>query len=387
MKILSIETSCDETSAAVIEGNRGKVKILSNVISSQIDIHKKYGGVVPEVAARNHILNIMPVIDEALRGANNTPLPLSRGEKLNSFPSKRGDRGVFKVDLIAVTGGPGLMSSLLIGAQSAEILAYVWKKPLIVVNHIESHIYANWLTPISVNSKLKSQDSKKLRFPVLSLVVSGGHTELVLMRDHLKYKTVGETRDDAAGEAFDKVAKILGLGYPGGPIVSKMADLKPPLSPFLKGWKGGFKLPRPMIKNNDFDFSFSGLKTAVLYLVRKLEKEKSLNESIIAGICAEFQQAVIDVLVHKTIATAKKYKVKSVLLAGGVAANKELRRQIEEAVKRELGEKIVFNVPEQILCTDNAAMVGATAYYRYMAKSSVIKVPPARIKIDPNWQL
>jgi len=358
MKILAIESSCDETSAAVVEGSRGKVKILSNVVSSQINIHKKYGGVVPEVAARNHILDIIPVIDEALAEAY--PSPLRRG---------RLGGGVSKIDLVAVTVGPGLMSSLLIGAQTAETFAYVWGKPLLPVNHIEGHIYANWLS------------LGKIKFPALALVVSGGHTQLILMKDHLKYKTIGQTRDDAAGEAFDKVAKLLGLSYPGGPIISKMAD--------AVEWNSAdshkFNLPRPMINSNDFDFSFSGLKTAVLYLVKELESKKRLDKQIIANICAEFQQAVIDVLVAKTIKAAKNHKVKTVLLAGGVAANKELKKQLSEAVEQKLGIK--FSVPEQKLCTDNAAMIGAAAYYRYKAKPSCAKEPPVGIKVNSNWML
>ncbi|MFH0854611.1 MAG: tRNA (adenosine(37)-N6)-threonylcarbamoyltransferase complex transferase subunit TsaD [bacterium] len=354
MKILAIETSCDETSAAVLEGKSDNVRILSNIISSQINIHKKYGGVVPEIAARNHILNIIPVVDEALRKSN--------------YGNKK-----ISVDLIAVTRGPGLMSSLLIGVQTAEMLAYAWKKPLIAVNHIEGHIYANWLNSINV------------KFPALALVVSGGHTQLVLMRDHLKYKIIGQTRDDAAGEAFDKVAKILNLGYPGGPIIAKMAGKR--ILACADRVAPKYKLPRPMIDSKDFDFSFSGLKTAVLYMAREKEKYRQIEKDDIKNICAEFQQAVIDVLVYKTIAAAKKYKVKIVLLAGGVAANQELRRQLEEAARNELGDEIIFNVPEQILCTDNAAMVGAAAYYRYLAKPNSAKIPPVKIKVDPNLEI
>src|SRR4030042_3048879 len=266
MKILSIETSCDETSAAVIEGSRGYVRILSSIVSSQIDIHKKYGGVVPEVAARNHILNIIPVVDEALRESEYSPgqngrqvlphrikgrkrevgealMEAERDKKSPLVPLYK--RGKSLLDLIAVTGGPGLMSSLLIGAETAETLAYAWKKPLMAVNHIEGHIYANWLEPISkfkVSAKggfaSGEQSSKaclarppyrrefakgfKIKFPILALVVSGGHTQLVLMRDHLKYKTIGQTRDDAAGEAVGKIAKIFGLCCPGGPGFLKM---------------------------------------------------------------------------------------------------------------------------------------------------------------------
>ncbi|MFH1030479.1 MAG: tRNA (adenosine(37)-N6)-threonylcarbamoyltransferase complex transferase subunit TsaD [bacterium] len=395
MRILSIETSCDETSASVVEGNRGMVKILSNIISSQIDIHKKYGGVVPEVAARNHILNIVPVIDEALMAADTDLLPSA------SFPDKgRHRKGA--IDLIAVTGGPGLMSSLLIGAQTAETLAYAWRKPLLVVNHIEGHIYANWLKQVCVYPNPKSQISKP-EFPALALIVSGGHTQLVLMRDHLKYKTIGKTRDDAAGEAFDKVAKILGLGYPGGPIISRIAGeynrmaVREKMEMAQHFYENKIKLPRPMIDSDNFDFSFSGLKTAVLYMVRKIESEVSMLETdkhkprlqkdVIPAICAEFQQAVTDVLVHKTIKAAKKYKVISVLLAGGVAANNELRTQLEEAVVKELSDNIIFSVPEQKLCTDNAAMVGAAAYYRYEKNPKSAKMAQVGMKINPNWEL
>jgi len=380
MRILSIETSCDETSAAVIEGKGDKVKILSNIVSSQINIHKKFGGVVPEVAARNHILNIIPVVEDALKeafGGKYPPLG-KEGIKRSSSPVKWKLEDV-GIDLITVTSGPGLMSSLLIGAQTAETLSYTWKKPLININHIEGHIYANWLSPVS-KSKVKSQKSK-VEFPALALVVSGGHTQLVLMKDHLKYKTIGQTRDDAAGEAFDKVAKILGLGYPGGPIISKMAE------------KGSdvYNFPRPMQNSNNFDFSFSGLKTAVLYFVKDLPpltppcKGGGLTDKIICDISASFQQAAIDVLIHKTIKATKKYKVKSVLLAGGVAANKELKMQLKEAVEKELN--IAFYVPEMHLCTDNAAMVGSAAYYRYKKKPSLAKIAPVKIKVDPNWTI
>lgn len=394
MKILAIETSCDETSAAVLEGRKDKINILANVISSQIKIHKKYGGVVPEIAARNHIKNVIPVVDKALQKAFG--VKIGHGLK-NNFSEE--------IDLVAITGGPGLMSSLLIGEQTAEIFAFAWKKPLININHIEGHIYANWLEPDS-----ESQfPNLKPQFPALTLVVSGGHTQLVLMRNHLKYKTIGQTCDDAAGEAFDKTAKILGLGYPGGPIISKMAEEYGREKNRILSSK--IHLPRPMIANDDLNFSFSGLKTAVLYLVREMESRVEprgpfvkgglgkfhseerenklskfrLSQETIAGICFEFQQAVIDVLVRKTIKAASKYRVKSILLAGGVAANKELKRQMEEKIGHEL-ENVSFHAPQPIFCTDNAAMVGAAAYYRVTTKPEILK-KKTKIKVDPNWEL
>ena len=272
MKILGIESSCDETAAALVDYTGGRFSVLSNVVASQIEIHKKTKGVVPEVAARCHVEAIIPVIKEAMQ--NET-----------------------KPDAIAITKGPGLVTSLRIGVDTARTLSFFWGVPMIGVNHLEGHIYASVL------------QNTAIEFPALCLVVSGGHTELVLMKKHLDYKIIGETRDDAAGEAFDKVAKILDLGYPGGPEISKLAK---------EGNPKAIDFPRPMIDSKDFDFSFSGLKTAVLYYVKNL-KPKTYN--LKPDICASFEQAVVDVLVAKTICAAKKYKVKTVILGGGVSAN------------------------------------------------------------------
>lgn len=371
MNILAIETSCDETSAAIVQGDGMGVKIISSIVSSQINIHKKYGGVVPEVAARNHIKNIIPVVNKAIGKAFYLHSEKKKQKNINYSQIGRKEIG-----LIAVTSGPGLVSSLLIGAQTADALAYTWKKPFITINHIEGHIYANWLR--------HSRSIELPKFPSLCLVVSGGHTQLVLMRNHHSYKTIGQTRDDAAGEAFDKVAQILGIGYPGGPIISKLAQSSE------SEYKEKFHLPRPMMNNNDFDFSFSGLKTAVLYLVNDLKKNisddfNSLPKSIVAEICKEFQQAVIDVLIAKTIKAAKAFKVKSILLAGGVSANYELRKQLGEKVKTDLSNVSSY-IPEQDFCTDNAAMIGAAAYYRIKANPEFLK-QRAKIKVDPNWEL
>ena len=341
MKILAIETSCDETAASVAEGNGNTVKIISNVISSQIKIHKKYGGVVPEIAAREHVLNIIPVIEEALSKA--------KIKKQNAAK---------KLSAIAVTTGPGLITSLMIGIETAKTLAYVWKLPAISVNHIEGHLYSNFISGKSV-----------VKFPSIILTVSGGHTQLVLMKSHLNYKTIGETRDDAAGEAFDKAAQLLGLGYPGGPLISKQAAK----------FKGQTKimLPRPMIHEKNFEFSFSGLKTALLYMIRD---DKNYKKRIPEYAFA-FQEAVVDVLVAKTIRAAKEYKAKSVMLAGGVAANTRLRERLSDEVKK---LKLSFAMPKMQYTTDNAAMIAAAGYFKFKAKKTT---PWQKLKVDPNLEI
>jgi len=358
MKILGIETSCDETAASIIEVNpkNDKIKVISNVVSSQIKIHQQYGGVVPEVAARNHIKNILPVIEQTVR-------PLSLWER------GRGEG----VDAIAVTRGPGLIPALIIGIETAKSLAYAWNKPIIGVNHMAGHIYSNWL-----------ENDNPPKFPALALVVSGGHTELVLMKGHFKFKLLGQTRDDAVGEAFDKVAKILGLGYPGGPIVSKMAGKDVALQRLIK-------MPRPMINDKNFEFSFSGLKTSVLY---QIQKDKNYKKRI-PDYCASFQQAVVDVLIKKTILAAKQYKVRSVMLAGGVAANLELRKQLGEAVKENLPQTS-YHAPDLKYTTDNATMIAVAGYF--FARHSFseggmnkykknINTDWSKIKVDCNLSL
>jgi len=359
MNILAIETSCDETAAAVVKYDRGcfdisstkrhklhnqtqkncSFKIISNIIASQVEIHSKYGGIVPEVAARQHVENIIPVVDEAM--------------------------GKFKpddIDAIAVVNGPGLITSLFVGVEAAKSLAWAWKKPLIAINHLEAHIY-------SAISQPKADQPRAGNFPALALIVSGGHTQLVLMKAHGKYEIVGETRDDAAGEAFDKVGKLLGLGYPGGPVVSRYAEQADRAK--MEDGKLKIELPRPMIGSKDFDFSFSGLKTAVLYETRG----KKLNKEYIASVCAEFQQAVIDVLATKTQKAANKYKVKKIILAGGVSANKELRKSFE----KEFSEKLLM--PGKGLSTDNAAMVGMAAAFHF-EKKDFTKI--GDLRVDPN---
>jgi N6-L-threonylcarbamoyladenine synthase len=393
MVILGIETSCDETAAAVIFGNKEKVKVLSNVVSSQIEIHKKYGGVVPEVAAREHVLNILPVINEALEKAG----------------IKRKDAKK-KIDAIAVTTGPGLITSLQVGVETAKVLSYVWKIPAVAVNHIEGHIYANFITP---QTPLSKGGIKGVKFPALILTVSGGHTMLVLMKGHGQYKVIGETVDDAAGEAFDKAAQILNIGYPGGPAISKytskwkskILNSKSEINPKSKiqnsknksqiaNRKSSISLPRPMIYSKDYNFSFSGLKTALLY---KIQKDPDWKKRI-PEYCFEFQQAVIDVLIHKTIKAAKNYKVhpvksgkagakqfngvKTIMLSGGVSANLELRDQMAKQIK-ELLSGFCFLLPDLKYTTDNAAMIATAGYFKTLRKEFT---PPLRKRSGASWQ-
>lgn len=345
MRILALESSCDETALAVISGSGSNWLLEKNIVYSQIAIHQKFGGVVPEVAARKHAETIFPLLTEIL-GA----------EKLSA------------IDYLAVTAGPGLVASLLLGVTAARSLAYAASKPLLLVNHMEGHIYSNWLS----NPELKNNDQKY--FPSLALVVSGGHTELVLMKGHGDYQLLGATVDDAAGEAFDKVAKILNLGYPGGPIVSKQA---------LEGDENFYDLPRPMLNSGDYNFSFSGLKTAVLYA---LEKEQNISTSSVKNMCASFQNAAVDILVKKTIKAAKEFSVKSIMIAGGVSANQLLR----EELKKE-SEKISLPLfyPELKYTGDNAAMIAVAAYYALQNKNKKILTGEEIFGLKPqsNWKI
>jgi len=315
MNILAIESSCDETAAAVVQDGR---KVLSNIISSQIEIHKLYGGVVPEIASRKHIEKVIQVVDEALKEASLT---------------------MDEIDAVAVTYGPGLVGALLVGVSAAKSIAFAYNKPLIGVHHIEGHISANYI------------ENEELEPPFLCLVVSGGHTNLVIVKDYGEYEVLGKTRDDAAGEAFDKVARAIGLGYPGGPKIQKISE---------EGNKDAIAFPRAKVADNPFDFSFSGLKSSVLNYINSCEmKGEEINK---ADIAASFQGAVVDVLVSHTIEGAKQLGFKKIAMAGGVASNTVLREEMKEACERR-GFK--FYHPSPILCTDNAAMIGAAAYYDY----------------------
>lgn len=306
--ILGIETSCDETAVAIVKNGK---EIIANVVASQIESHKRFGGVVPEIASRHHVEQISLVLEEALR---------------------QGEVTIQDIDAIAVTEGPGLVGALLIGVNAAKALAFAHNIPLVSVHHIAGHIYANRLV-------------EEMNFPLLSLVVSGGHTELVYMKEHGHFEVIGETRDDAAGEAYDKVARVLGLPYPGGPHIDRLAHEGTP----------DLELPRAWLEPGSYDFSFSGLKSAVINTVHNAEQrgEKIAPETL----AASFQASVVDVLVTKAIQAAKEYKVKQVLLAGGVAANKGLRNALTEGFSKL--EDIQLVIPPLSLCTDNAAMIAA----------------------------
>ena len=315
--ILGIETSCDETSAAVI--GDGSI-IASNVISSQIAVHRQYGGVVPEVASRQHLERITDVVEKALQDAG---------------------IGFGDLDGIAVTVGPGLIGALLVGVAAAKAYSYYLQKPLLPVHHLEAHLYANFLA---------HQDLKP---PFICLVVSGGHTSLVLLKNHLEYEILGATRDDAAGEAFDKIARVLGLPYPGGPALEELAS---------HGDPEAINFPRAWLGENSLEFSFSGLRTAVLNYLKGCEKE-GVSPNF-PDVAAAFQAAVVEVLMEKTISAAKQTGINDLCLAGGVAANSTLRRLFQ---KRAEEEGLSFYYPEKILCTDNAAMVACAGYYHYLA--------------------
>lgn len=340
--ILAIETSCDETAAAVVTDGR---TLRSNVVASQVELHSRFGGVFPEVASRQHVLAIQPVIQQALAQAGVTYLG--------------------QLDALAVTQGPGLAGSLLVGVNAAKGLSLASGLPLLPVNHLEGHIYSNW---IQGDAAHPGPGESLDEFPIVVLIVSGGHTELVLMTGHGEYQRLGGTLDDAAGEAFDKVARLLGLDYPGGPAIQRAAQ---------QGQVGEFQLPRPLMQagENRFNFSFSGLKTAVLNLVRSLERDgvDVQSERVTAHIAAEFQQAAVEVLVAKTVDAAQFAGARRVCICGGVSANRELRRAAEAACS-EIG--LPLQIPPLYLCTDNAAMIGAAAHYRFQ------KIIPESLAFD-----
>ena len=311
--ILAIESSCDETSVAIIKNGHEEI---ATVVLSQIDIHKKYGGVVPEIASRNHVENITIVIDECLNKAN---------------------MEVEDMDAIAVTYGPGLAGSLLVGVEAAKTLAMIYDKPLIAVHHIAGHIYAN-------------KFEKDMKFPLMCLVVSGGHTELIYMKENYLFEKIGGTLDDSVGESYDKVARVMNVEYPGGPMIDKYAHMG----------KHTYNLPIPL-DDDTYNFSFSGIKSAVINLVHN-EKQRG-NEINIYDLATSFQDVVVDVLSKKTIKAVKEYKVKQLLVAGGVSANMGLRERLKELCDKENVELVV---PKLQYCTDNAAMIGAAAYYMYL---------------------
>lgn len=318
MRILAIETSCDETSVAIVEVAKNTVTIVHHETASQIPVHALYGGVVPEVAARLHVPEMVALLDRAL------PYPF---------------------DAIAVTRGPGLATALRVGIEAAKTLAFVSGKPIVGVNHLEGHLASAWLV---------EENRKHWKFPILALLVSGGHTELVLMKDFGSYNVLGRTRDDAAGEAFDKTGKLMGLGYPGGPAIAKHAE---------EGRADAYPLPRPMLHEGSFDFSFSGLKTAVRTLWESLPKKKQQDKNVLADLCASVQEAIVDVLVAKTIAAASKHKPKAICIVGGVSANRHLQTRLRLAVESQLKGVVMLEAAKG-LHTDNAAMIAAAGAWR-----------------------
>jgi len=322
MRILAFETSCDETAVAVVRDGRW---IESNLIASQIELHRPFGGIVPEAASRAHLANIVPLLEDTLDG-------LERGQR--------------PVDAVAVTSGPGLAGALLVGVNVAKAVAYARGLPLLGLNHLEGHVYANWLVPPTAAPVPLPSPVAEPEFPLVCLIVSGAHSDVVLMRGHGDYVRLGHTRDDAAGEAFDKVARMLGLGFPGGPAIQRAAEAGDPKRfPLPRAWQG-----------DSYDFSFSGLKTAVLRLVESLGPNPP-----VADVAASFQAAIVEVLAAKTARAATEFGARQVALAGGVAANVPLRHTVQERVGVEV------RLPPIALCTDNAAMIGAAAYYRWEA--------------------
>ena len=361
MRILGIESSCDDTSVALLDCSKKGFFVLSEKTASQIAIHEKYGGVVPEIAGRMHAEKIAPLIEEALKGQE-------------------------RPEAIAVATGPGLITGLIVGTEAARALSYAWDIPVVSLNHLEGHIHS-----VEIGNP-------QIIYPSLALVVSGGHTELIYIKEQGKYKVLGQTKDDAAGECFDKVAKLLELPYPGGPQISQLA---------ATGDTTAIDFPRPMIRENNFDFSFSGLKTSALYWLRdnslviarnavtkqspatQIETKGSprrsapRDDTTINDFCASFEQAIVDVLVIKTIKAAVKYEPKTIILAGGVSANKKLRKTLEEIIKKEQ-PSAVFLSPELKYCMDNAVMIAVAGYYHALKKDFTSW---AKLSADPNWEL
>lgn len=393
MKILAIETSCDETAIAIAQTeskeknkNWSDFKIISESIASQIKIHKKWGGVYPSLAKREHQKNLVPTLVNALKKAN---LLKKKGVKKNlkeswiieeifqkePYLGKKTNFFLKKykkpdIDLIAVTIGPGLEPCLWAGINFARALSFFWKIPIIAINHIEAHIFANWLA--QEYSESKNENQKLIPeniLPAMCLVVSGGHTQLILIKKMGKYKIVGETLDDAAGEAFDKIARILGLGYPGGVAIAKQSQERK-LTDINQKYK--IKLPRPMINSKNFDFSFSGLKTAVLYDYKSRDKKIKKKKDYIREMAYHAQKAIIDVLTEKTIKAAQLFNCKSIILGGGVAANEELKKEFVKKINNRSFKNLKFIAPTKKLSTDNAQMIAACAYF-YLKNNVKIK--------------
>lgn len=390
MLILSIETSCDETALAVIETSAESgartFRVRSDKVLSQVSLHEKYGGVFPMMAKREHARTLVPLLIETLREAG---IYKRTSRHVLENPLRKEFQEIFErepdlfaqfvtevphidpppFDMIAVTKGPGLEPALWVGINFAKALSLIWKTPVLPVNHMEGHLLAALLAKDADGAEA-SYTIAPVTFPLLGLLVSGGHTELVLMRDWNAYEVVGETRDDAAGEAFDKVARMLGLPYPGGPQISRLAE---------SGTPEQFTLPRPMLRSGDHDFSFAGLKTAVLYLLKEIGTPTDRQK---ADIAREFEEACVEVLVAKTLAAVKVYGARTLVLGGGVSANKRLREVLKKTVLAELPEA-VLHIPSPALSTDNALMIAIAA----ASKSAEDTLPLGNIKADGNWRL
>ena len=392
MKILSIETSCDETAISILDVTGSKeapsFRIVSNIVKSQIDMHREFGGVFPTVAKREHAKNLPPILVENLKIANlynENPVASDESEiasGLNEILSHEVGMAeeVIKIaetlkkpdiDYIAVTTGPGLEPALWVGISFARALGYMWNIPVVPVNHMEGHVLSTLID--SKKSDSQTIDLSSFKFPSLALLISGGHTELVLMRDWLRYEKIGATVDDALGEAFDKVARLLGLPYPGGPEVSKLARLG------VK--REDIKLPRPMIGSGDYNFSFSGIKTAVLYLIKKLG---DLDEQTKKDIALEFETAVTEVLVKKTKKAIEEYGIETLIIGGGVSANGYIKSEMKKMIEENFPNAIL-HVPDQHLSGDNSLMIGIAGYFEI---ASGKPIPPLEsIKADSNWSL
>jgi len=409
MKILAIETSCDETAISILQATGGlknpKFEILADTVISQINLHKKYGGVFPSLAKREHTKNLLPVLVKTLKKAK-LLIPIDRKKKLTAFSLQFSEEKIKKIlerereiglaeelisfvknikipeiDAVAVTQGPGLEPALWTGLNFAKALSLIWNKSFIPVNHMEGHLVAFF----AKQKKRQSQqlqppiaNHQKIEFPALGLLLSGGHTELILTKKIGKYKTIGQTRDDAVGEAYDKVARMMNLPYPGGPEISKLSEQ-------FVGHPTSYKLPRPMLNSPDFDFSFSGLKTAVLYTIKNILKSHTtkLTLKIKKEISYEFENAVIDVLLYKTKKAIEKYKIKTLILGGGVTANNKIRKSFQNLES----EKLNVLTPEIDYSTDNAVMIGIAGYFRYLDEQYFDPNKTEKIKASGNLRL
>ena len=411
MKILSIETSCDETAVAIIEASgdfdNPSFKILGNSLLSQIEIHKEFGGVFPNLAKREHAKNLVPLLENTLKQSAlylvAPPLSKISGGKIKKIEKilerepelfEKTKELLLKIeipniDAVAVTYGPGLEPALWVGLNFAKALSVAWDKPLVPVNHMGGHIF-------SVLMHRKNMPKSSFQFPAISLLISGGHTELVLIKDWLDYEIIGQTRDDAVGEAFDKVARMLELPYPGGPQISALAEIsrtknadltqtladkKLPHKSASSPHRSAFYFPRPMINTDDFDFSFSGLKTAVLYFIKKLPK---LDEEMRIEIAREFEDSVVDVLISKTKKALQKYNAKTLIIGGGVIANKQIRDAFTCLVTKLPNMKLLL--PENSLSTDNAVMIGIAGYFRFLKEKNKA-LNPEGLRAEGNLKL